>query len=318
MRVLRATVTAARVAHVEMPVVLAYLACALIWGTSWYGIRVCIGEGGYPTFLAAALRFVLAGAILCAICAVGFGRPGPSSRRAWAWTIVAGLLNGVGYTLVYLAEERITGGLSAVLYGTYPILLAGIGTATGVERPTARALIGALIALGGIAVIFADRLDSSPAQSAGVAMVLGSVLLCTFYNLIFKRHAQDQHPIATTTIFLSATAAVLVVVTLLTGPTTLPTPLPLSPTLALLYLGLFGSVIAFGCHIFLVKRVSLMTLSTLVFVHPLVALSADALFESQRLSPRTWLGVGITFTGIVASVFALPRTPARGRDKVPT
>ena len=56
---------------------LAYVVCALVWGTTWYAIRVCIGPGGYPSFLSAALRFTIAAAILGAALALGIGKPRP-------------------------------------------------------------------------------------------------------------------------------------------------------------------------------------------------------------------------------------------------
>ena len=61
---------------------LAYVACALIWGTTWFAIRVCIGPGGYPPFAGAAIRFVIAVALLAALAAAGPGRPRPAHPAA--------------------------------------------------------------------------------------------------------------------------------------------------------------------------------------------------------------------------------------------
>src|SRR6266581_8004869 len=127
--------------------VLAYCGCALIWGTTYFAIRVCIAPGGYPTYLAAALRFVIAALVLGAVVAAGWARPVPRGRRAFVALGVAGVLNFMSYALIYSAEERIPGGLAAVIFGTLPLVTAVIGAASGVERPTSWGIAGAVVSL---------------------------------------------------------------------------------------------------------------------------------------------------------------------------
>jgi drug/metabolite transporter (DMT)-like permease len=101
--------------------VAAYLACALIWGTTWYAIRVCIGPGGFSTLDALALRFAIAIVILIPLALRS--RPWPKGAQ-WGWLVLAGVLDAVGYMLVYFGEERVPGAVAAVLYGTQPLILA--------------------------------------------------------------------------------------------------------------------------------------------------------------------------------------------------
>lgn len=281
----------------------AYLLCALIWSTTWYAIRVGIGPGGYPTFASAALRFVLAAVVLFAMWATGTIGPGPARRRERAWIVIAGLLNAVGYALVYAGEERISGGLAAVLYGTLPLMTAIATYVTGTERPSRSALLGAVISLGGVCVLFADRVEVSAAQGIGVVLVLGSVVACTAYNVMLKRLASAAHPMAVNALFLATTAAAMIGLSVLYERQLPPWPPPLYPTLAIIYLSLVGSVIAFGAYFYLLKRVSLMTVSTLVFIEPVLALLVDAAFEHElRLGGRSYFGVAITLVGVVFSL----------------
>lgn len=294
-----------------MPVVVAYVVCALVWGTTWYGIRVCIGDGGYPTFEAAALRFAIAAAILVPIVVIGRLGPLPKRRAQWGWLIVAGVLDALAYALVYLGEEDVPGGLAAVLFGVQPLLLSILLPITGMDRIRPGAVIGALVSLAGIAVLFVDRAEVSPDQALGVALILGSVLASTLYSMLMKRHADGVHPLAATAIFLGVTAIVLGLVVLVRGPAPVIWPPPLAPTLALLYLALFGSVVAFGTYFWLLRRLSLMAMSTLVFVLPLVSLAVDALFEHEvRLGARAYLGIAITLAGLGVSLL-LERGAAR-------
>ncbi|MBC7976550.1 MAG: EamA family transporter [Myxococcales bacterium] len=278
-------------------VVAAYLACALIWGTTWFAIRVSIAA--YPTYVALALRFALASAILLPLALRA--RPWPRGR-VWGWLVLSGVLDALGYLLVYLGEERIPGALAAVVYGTQPLILALLLTAVRIERLTRRHVIGAVISLAGVIVLFLDRLDVSPHQAAGVVLVLGSVLTATLYSMIMKQKAAEQNGLISTTIFLTVTAIVLGVIALVAGDP-IPWPLPLRPTLALVYLAVIGSVTAFLLYFWLLARTSLVVTSTLVFVFPLVAIATDALFEHDLpLSARAYLGAAITLTGLAVSL----------------
>lgn len=280
-------------------VVVAYLACALIWGTTWYAIRVCIGPGGFPTLLALALRFALAALVLLPLALRTRSRP---SGATWAWLVLAGILDAGGYLLVYLGEERVSGAVAAVVYGTQPLILALGLTAVRLERLTREHVLGAVISLGGVVVLFLDRLDVSARQAAGLAMVVGSVVVSTTYSMILKRHAGRVHTVVATTIFIAVTALVVGVVALIAGEP-VPWPPPAGPTAALVYLALVGSVIAFLAYFWLLERTTLLVTSTLVFVYPLVAIAVDALFERELpLGPRAYVGAAITLAGLAVSL----------------
>lgn len=281
----------------------AYAACAVIWGTTFFAIRVCIGAGGYPTYLAAALRFTIAAALLGLVVAAGWGRPGPRGARAWSWVVFAGVLNAGGYGLVYTAEESIPGALGAVVYGTAPLLTGVMAALSGTERVTRPAIIGALISLCGIAVISGERLQVSSAQAAGVAMVLASVVLSSTYNVVLKRHAGRQHPLATNAVFLATTAVALCLYAAFFERQAPPWPPPFKPTMALLYLAVVGSIVAFGSYFYLLKNVRLMASSTLALVTPILAIAVDAIWESQKIAPLTYLGAAITLVGVSLNLF---------------
>lgn len=278
-------------------VVAAYAACALIWGTTWYAIRACIAE--YPTYAAVALRFAIAVAIIAPLSIRA--RPWPRGK-AWWWLVLAGVLDASAYLLVYLGEERISGALAAVLYGTQPLILAMLLTVAKLERITRRHLVGAVVSLAGVAVLFLDRLDVSARQALGVVMVIGSVVVATIYSMIMKQHARGVHGVAATTVFLAVTAAVLGLVAVIAHEP-LPWPPPVVPTIALLYLAIVGSVVAFLVYFWLLGKTGLLVTSTLVFVYPLVALVTDALFERDLpLGARSYVGVAITLGGLAVSL----------------
>jgi drug/metabolite transporter (DMT)-like permease len=289
----------ARLRRVSRAVVAAYLACALIWGTTWFAIRLSIA--GYPTYTALGLRFAIAVAILLPLAARA--RPWPKGR-VWGWLVIAGLLDAAGYLMVYVGEERVSGAVAAVVYGTQPLLLALLlATARpSIERLRGRHVIGAVVSLAGVAFLFLDRLDVSVRQAAGVGLVFGSVVVTTIYSMIMKQKAGGLNSLVATTIFLAVTAIGVGAVAIGSGEA-IPWPPPVGPTCALLYLAVMGSVVAFGAYFWLLEKTSLQLTSTLVFVYPLVAIAVDALFERELpLGPRSYAGAAITLGGLAVSL----------------
>ena len=276
-------------------IVAAYAACALIWGTTWLAIRICIGPGGYDTLMALVLRYSIASVVLLPL-AWRIGRW--PNRRQWLFLVIAGVLDAVAYTMVYWGEQELSGGLAAVIYGTQPFILAGILGVTKMERVWPTDVFGAAVSFAGVAALFLGKLQFSTAQALGVLLVLGSVICSTCYSALVKRTASDVHAVTSTAIFLSVTALGLSPLAIAYGGG-LVLPDRLSATVALLYLALAGSVVAFVLYFWLLQRVSMKAMSTLVFLFPVIALIADAIGEhSQPIGGRELIAVAVILGGM--------------------
>jgi drug/metabolite transporter (DMT)-like permease len=289
-------------------IVLAYLTCALVWGTTWFAVRVSTGVAGFPPAESVAMRFTLATLVLAPI--VWFLRvgPWPRGRAIWTWLLVAGVLDAGSYTLVYYGEQRIPGGLAAVLFSTQPLMVAAMLTASGLETVRKADIVGALIALAGVLVIGVERWNVSTSQAIGIAMLLGAVVCSASYSFVLKRHGGGIPPVITTLVFLAVTAGCLDLAVLVHGPTAIPWPPPRDATIAVVYLAVFGSVIAFWSWLWLLQRLPLMATSTLVFVLPVVALVVDAFWEHQlRLAARTYAGIAIVLVGLAVALLTRRR-----------
>lgn len=292
----------------KIKIAAAYLVCALTWGTTWFAIRVSIAPGGYPTYQAAALRFTIAVLVIVLPGLAGIVSLKRQQERHLWWLCVAGLFNAASYALVFTGEESVPGSVAAVLFASLPLVTAIVAVITRTETVSFTQVIGALVSFVGIGIIFWDRLGVSRQQAVGVVMVLGAVFTTAAYTLVFKRKAQGAHSMSATAIFLAVTCVGLWCVSFAKGWRPIPSPLPLKPTLALLYMGVFGSVIAFACYIYLLKHVSMMTVATLVMVEPVIALLIDHIWEYQiRLNTRSYAGIAITLCGILVSLLLKPR-----------
>jgi probable blue pigment (indigoidine) exporter len=190
-------------------VVCAYLLCAFIWGTTWYGIRVCIAPGGYSPFPAAALRFTISVILLATIWAVRHNRIHLRDFSQLKWVAFAGVLSGIGYGVLYAAEQRISGGLAAVIGAMGPLVAALIAAATKTERLSRATVFGCITALLGVAVVFHDRLRVSPDQAVLVAILLLNVSFSSGSNVVMKRFGRDVPAVASNAVFFLGAASLL-------------------------------------------------------------------------------------------------------------
>jgi drug/metabolite transporter (DMT)-like permease len=279
--------------------VAAFATCCVIWGTTWLAIRICIGPGGYPTMVALVLRFTIASAILIPLAVHTRYRTGcsPTSKQ-WLVLLAAGVLDAAGYSMVYIGEQRVTGGVAAVIYGTQPFLLAALLGVTKMERIWRSDLLGAAVAFVGVTALFFGKLHLSAEQAIGVVFVLGSVVCSTCYSAMMKHSAKNVPAVISTAIFLAVTALCLLPAALLSGQSFAFALRP-SATYALFYLAIAGSVIAFVLYFWLLSRVSMKVMSIMVFVFPVIALVADAVWEPNgRLRLHELVAVIVILAGM--------------------
>lgn len=283
-------------------VFLAYFLCATIWGTTWYAIRVCIAPGGFPTYPAAALRFTLSALLLAVYWLVQKRKLKPPTATELKWIFCAGGTSGVAYGLLYSAEEQISGGLAAVLSATGPLIAAMIAMVTKTEATSRIKIFGSIFAIAGVALVFHDRLQVSIAQASAVGIVTVVCVLNACSNVMMKRHAKAVAAIACNTIFFGAASVTLWIASVMSGKYAITEWNP-GPTAALLYLTLFGTLIAFAAFFYLLKHVRLSTAMTLAFVTPIIALAVDAIFEKGAVfTGETYLGIAIVLVSVAMSV----------------
>ena len=136
----------------------AFIGCCLIWGSTFLAIR--IGNQSLPPEWAVTLRLALAAPLLALLVLIRRDRwPRGEALRA---AILFGVFNfGVNLGLLYWGERVVPSGIAAVLYATVPLSTAFIAASLGVELLQKRKLVAAVVAIAGVATIFAGemRLD---------------------------------------------------------------------------------------------------------------------------------------------------------------
>ena len=279
-----------------MSIPAAYLAVVLIWSTTplaiqWSGLGV-----GYSFALMARMVIGVAlAALLIAVWRVAL----PFNRRARLSYLASGLGMSGAMLCTYWAVQRIPSGLVSVLFGLSPLatsLLAALWL--GEQALTPRKITGIALGLLGLLVIFGGQDVSGGAQvTAGVVAVLLAVL-CTSVSLVWmKRIGDDSPPLATTLGTLLVALPVFIAAWWLHGGEP-PQSLPLRAEAAILYLGVFGSVLGFALYFYILKHVAAAQAALITLVTPVLALLLGIWLNGEHPSPRVWLGASCIVLGL--------------------
>ena len=296
-----------------MRIAVTFVACALIWGTTFLAIR--FGNEATPPVWAATIRLAIASVLLFGIAAA-FKMPLPRGR-ALRGAALWGLFNlGVNMSLLYIGETTVPSGISAVLFATVPLTTALLAAAFGVEAIVIRKLIAAIVAIGGVAVIFAGELGAA-VPFAGLLTVFAAASSAALANVLLKR-APKQQVIPLNAIGTAVGAAVCLVVSQVLGeshaiPTTAAAWLPI------LYLTVAGSLGAFVLFSWLVTHWSVSNASLVGVTVPIIAVILGGVVKGEQPAALTYVGAAVVISAILIALRAphptpVPAAAAHGAD----
>jgi drug/metabolite transporter (DMT)-like permease len=272
----------------------------LIWGTTWAAIRV--GLAGVPPFTGVAMRFTLAGLLLLALAPRLGVRLGASARERWLWLANAILSFGVSYAVVYWCEQYIPSGLAAVLFATYPLLVAALAHVfLPGERLSRAAAAGLVLGFAGVVVIFSDDLrllGGDEVRTAALVMLVSPVVSAVSMVLI-KRWGKGIHPLSLAAVPMLGAGLVMGLVAL-AFERGRPLVLDARSVGALVYLTVFGSAVTFTVYYWLLARVSATRVALTSYLIPIVAVAVGALAFGEPVRPRLLAGSVLVLAGVVA------------------
>ncbi len=270
----------------------AFALCSTVWGSTFLVIR--IGNETLPALWAATLRLVLAETLLLAILALRRERfpSGAALRHALGF----GFLNfGLSFALLYVGERSVSSGLTAVVYATIPLSTALFARAFGLERLSAPKVAGALVALGGVAWISAGQLGGAVSPLA-IGLVLTAATCASLSGIVLKLGPR-QSPIGANAAGALVGIVVCGLASVVTGESH-ALPGTSGGWLSVLYLTVFGSLVAFVTYAWLVTRWPVTRTSFISVIVPVVALVLGALFLHERLTVAEFAGSALVLAGL--------------------
>jgi len=270
----------------------------LIWGSTWLAITFQLGV--VAAEVSVAYRFALAALILAIWCRAT-GRSLAFSRRDHAFLVAQGfLMFGANYVSIYEAERYVTSGLVAVLFSTI-VFTNPIGMRIVYRAPIARrTLFAAVLGVAGVVLLFLPELltvKSSAGVALGIAFGLAGTVLATGGNLIAVRNHHARVGVLEGTVWgMAWGAATAALIATVTGASWTFDPSP-RYALSLVYLAVFGSIVAFGAYFTLIKKVGVALASYTGVATPVIAVLLSTLLEGFAWTWTAVFGVVLAATG---------------------
>lgn len=290
-----------------MKIYAAFLGCILIWGSTFLAIR--IGNEATPPVWAATLRLAIASVLLFAI-ARAFRMPLPRGA-ALRGAVLFGFFNfGINLTLLYIGEQTVPSGISAVLFATVPLSTALLAAAFRVEPIAPRKLAAAALAIVGVAVIFAGELGLA-VPFAGLLTVFAGATAAAMSSVLLKR-APKHAAIPMNAVGAAVGTVVCLAASLLLGEDhTIPSTT--AGWFPILYLALAGSLGAYVLFTWLVTHWSVTNASLVGVVVPIVAVIVGGVVKGEQPAPLTYVGAAIVIAAVLTALRAPQPRPAKAR-----
>ncbi len=303
--------------------VVAFAAVYIIWGSTYLCIRFAIDT--IPPLLMAGTRFLIAGSLMYGWMRFYKHTPAPTRIQWRTMIIVGGLLLVGGNGGVTWAEQKVPSGLAALMVSAVPLWIAVVGwIAFDHVRPTSRMALGLLAGLAGVALLVgpANLSGDDSLSPVGTLALLGATLSWSIGTLYSRRAPQPDNPQLSTGMEMLAGGIILTLVATLRGEWADLNlgAVSLKSALALGYLTIFGSIVAFTAYVWLLRHTTAARATTYAYVNPVVALILGWALADEALSPRTLIAAAIIIGSVViitTSSTAQPAASAPAPEKRP-
>jgi drug/metabolite transporter (DMT)-like permease len=281
--------------------------CTLIWGSTWIAITYQIGHTAET--LAVAWRYTLAALCLGLFCTV---RGLPFKLPLHIHIKMAGVgffLYCLNYTLLYMAQAHIISALLALMSSSI-IYFNVVLRRWWLKQPIRlEVVVGATFGLAGIICLFVpefSKVSMDAALAAGLSIAFVSFFSASIGNVISERILTSGTPVIQMNFYAMSYAMVMLYVTAWFTNDTLVIPTAPEFYISLLYLAIFGSVLAFGSYMKLLKQIGADKAAYVVLVYPIVALVISTFFEGYTWSWLSVLGVAVILVGNAIAMGKVP------------
>lgn len=275
-----------------------YLASVLIWGSTWYAIKFQLGVVAAEVSL--VYRFALAAIILLLFCLLT-RRNLKYTARQHGFIALQGLcLFSTNYLIFYWATELLTSGIVALMFSTVILMNIVNGAIFMRSKVSRRVMLGAFFGIVGIAAIFwseVSGVDNTDDTWRGLWMCLIATYFASIGNIISARNQQNQIPVVQTNAWGMTYGALIMAVYAFISQVPFDYDPGLAYGVSLIYLSVFGSILAFGSYLTLVGRIGADKAAYAAVLFPVIALGISTLFEDYQWTLRALCGFALVLLG---------------------
>jgi drug/metabolite transporter (DMT)-like permease len=291
---------------------LAFAIIYFVWGATFLAIRIGVRE--VPPLIFAAMRFLAAGLFLYGWMIL-HGERSPSGRQ-WLSVFLLALLIFVGdYGLVFWAEQRVPSGITAVMMATIPAFMAlSEIVILRTQKLTLRLLLALLVGMGGVEVLMnrSFNLGGQPIEMAGALALIFGAICWSVASALSRKLPLPASKVMSSGVQMLAGGVLLTLTAAGLGEFHgfHPSQVTSAAWLALLYLIVPGSIIAFTAYVWLVHHESPTKVGTYAYVNPIVAVLVGYFLGGETLGTRTILGTLFVLISVVMITTTRAKKPA--------
>ncbi len=277
--------------------ILAFAYVCFIWGTTYLGIRIAIDY--MPPFFLSGVRHLLAGAI-CVGIALATGAKFPDKATLSKLFVLGVLMIVGGNGFVCWSEQYISSGLTAIVCALSPLLITlfSIQALKGVHI-TPRIWLGLLMGLGGIALIFFDNIAdlANPNYRLGMIFLILAISAWSMGSVYNKKLNLDLPIYMSVGLQMLSAAIVNLAISATFEKHVVWSEIAWQGWASLLYLTIFGSILAYWAYFYMLKRFTPARISLHGYINTIIAVLLGWFIKSEPLNWYILLGMMITLLG---------------------
>lgn len=270
--------------EIDIRVVVAFGAIYVLWGTTFLAIRIAVLE--FPPLFTAGLRFFIAGTLLYAYMRVR-RQPNPVAVEWRNLALISICMFVITYGAVFWAEQYVSSGITSVIEATLPITAIILEMFVFRTQPFQVRLLGAVVVgFCGVALLFIDNGGQQLAALPCLAIFAGGIAWSVGAVLSGQLTLPRSKPM-TAGIEMMLGGAVLLALSAISGEMHPFPHLSLRAGLALAYLIVFGSLIAYTAYVWLLGRMSVTRVASHAYINPLIAVALGYFVADEIVTVRT-------------------------------
>ncbi|HKJ93681.1 MAG TPA: EamA family transporter, partial [Longimicrobiales bacterium] len=264
-------------------------------------------------FIMAGTRFLVAGTLLYAVMRAR-GAPRPTRAQWLGAALVGALLLAGGNGAVVWSEQRVASGIAALLVAVVPFWMVLLDwLRPGGRRPRAKVWLGIVVGFSGLALLIGPgQLRGAGVDLVGIGVLLVGTLLWATGSLLSRGLPRPSAPLLGVAMQMLVGGVILLALGTVTGEAGRIALHDVSARslVALAYLVVFGSLIAYSCYVWLLQVAPASVVSTYAYVNPVIAVFLGWLVAGETVTARTIVAAAVIIGAVGLINLSRPRAPA--------
>jgi len=284
----------------RVAILAAILSVYLIWGSTYLGVRIAVES--IPPFMLTSIRALVASGLIFVVLWIR-GAALPTRVQTRNAILTGGLMFAGGGGMVAFAEQWVASGLAALAVASVPIWAAIFAGLWG-RWPGGREWVGLLVGLAGVALLNLEQgMQANPLGA--LALLIGPIMWA--FGSMWSRRLSLPAGFMGTAIQLLGGGLALILLSLVTRENITVPPTTRS-LLALIYLTILGTLVAFSAYMYLVRTVRPVLATSYAYVNPLIAVILGLVLVAEKITTTGIVAMVVILTGVALLAFSKERT----------